>query len=68
MGKRIARDSLAPESLDGNILVWVDEGGTGAGHGDKVEVDGALVEALQDQLTFRRVYSGGLGGGGFFGS
>jgi hypothetical protein len=52
--KRIARGSLASDRPDGNVLVWLDDGGTQAGREDKVEGDGALVEALQDQVTYLR--------------
>jgi hypothetical protein len=50
--KRISRGSLESTRRDGNVLVWLDEGGTKAGREAQVEEDGALVEALRDQVTY----------------
>jgi hypothetical protein len=50
--KRIARGSLESTRRDGNVLVWLDEGRTEAGREAQVEEDGALVEALRDQVTY----------------
>jgi hypothetical protein len=52
--KRISRGSLASDRPDGNVLVWLDNGGTEAGHEDKVEGNEALVETLRDQVTYLR--------------
>jgi hypothetical protein len=57
--KRIARGSLESDRPDGNVLVWLDDGGSEAGR--EAQVDGrALLEAkdetialLQDQLRLR---------------
>jgi hypothetical protein len=50
--KRIARGSLESTRREGNVLVRLDEGGTKAGREAQVEEDGALVEALRDQVTY----------------
>jgi hypothetical protein len=57
--KRIARGSLESDRPDGNVLVWLDEGGTKAGR--EAQVDGrVLLEAkeetirvLEEQLRLR---------------
>ena len=51
--KRIARGSLESDRPDGNVLVWLDGGGTEAGR--EAEVDGgSLVETLRDQVAYLR--------------
>jgi len=50
--KRVARGSLESTRQDGNVLVWLDESRTEAGREAQVEEDGALVEALRDQVTY----------------
>jgi len=50
--KRVARGSLESTRQDGNVLVWLDESRTEAGREAQVEEDGALVEALRDQVKY----------------
>jgi hypothetical protein len=51
--KRIARGSLESDRPDGNVLVWLDDGGTEAGR--EAEVDGVpLVEVLREQVAYLR--------------
>ncbi len=57
--KRLARGSLASDRPNGNVLVWLDDGGTEAGREAQVD-GGALLEAkdetihiLQEQLRLR---------------
>jgi hypothetical protein len=57
--KRIARGSLESDRPDGNVVVWLDDGGTEAGREAQVD-GGALLEAkdetiaiLRDQLRLR---------------
>ena len=47
--KRIAQGSLTSNRPNANVLVWVD-GQMEAGHKGKIEGDGALVEALRDEV------------------
>jgi hypothetical protein len=51
--KRIARGSLESDRPNGNVLVWLDDGGTEAGH--EAQVDGGpLVESLREQVAYLR--------------
>jgi hypothetical protein len=51
--KRIARGSLESDRPNGNVLVWLDDGGTEAGR--EAQVDGGpLVESLRDQVAYLR--------------
>ncbi len=55
--KRIARGSLQSDRQDGNVLVWLDDGGTEAGHktqGEAPADGGALVEVLTEQVSYLR--------------
>jgi hypothetical protein len=55
--KRIARGSLESDRRDGNVLVWLDDGGTETGHeaqGEPSVNGGALVEVLTDQVSYLR--------------
>ena len=49
--KRIARGSLRSDRPDGNVLVWLDDGGTEAGGEAQVDRE-ALVEVLSDQVAY----------------
>jgi hypothetical protein len=51
--KRIARGSLRSDKENGSVRVWLDDGGTEAGHEAQVD-GGALVESLQDQVMYLR--------------
>jgi hypothetical protein len=51
--KRIARGSLESDRPNGNVLVWLDDGGTEAGR--EAQVDGGpLVESLSEQVAYLR--------------
>ena len=51
--KRIARGSLESDRPNGNVLVWLDDSGMGAGR--EAQVDGGpLVESLRDQVAYLR--------------
>jgi hypothetical protein len=51
--KRIARGSLESDRPNGNVLVWLDVGGTEAGR--EAHVDGGpLVESLSEQVAYLR--------------
>jgi hypothetical protein len=49
--KRIARGSLRSDRPDGNVLVWLDDGGTEAGREAQVDRE-ALVEVLSEQVAY----------------
>jgi hypothetical protein len=52
--KRIARGSLDSSREDGSVLVWLDDGGTEAGH--EAQVDGGpMVEELREQVHYLRL-------------
>ena len=51
--KRIARGSLESDRPNGNVLVWLDGGGTEAGRADQVE-GGELVDVLREQVYYLR--------------
>jgi hypothetical protein len=51
--KRIARGSLETDRPNGNVLVWLDGGGTEAGRADQVE-GGELVDVLREQVYYLR--------------
>jgi hypothetical protein len=51
--KRIARGSLESDRPNGSVLVWLDDGGSEAGHGAQVG-GGPLVESLRDQVAYLR--------------
>ena len=50
--KRATRGTLRSERHDGRVVVWVDDDRTEGGREAQVEGDGALVEALRDQVTY----------------
>ena len=51
--KRISRGSLESSRRGGNVLVWLDEGGTEAGR--EAQVDGeSMVEDLREQVHYLR--------------
>jgi len=52
--KRATRGTLRSERHDGRVVVWVDDDRTEGGREAQVEGDGALVEALRDQVTYLR--------------
>ena len=52
--KRIARGSLESDRPNGHVLVWLDPGGTEAGHEVQDEGRGELVEMLTDQVAYLR--------------
>ena len=52
--KRIARGSLESDRPDGNVLVWLDDGGTEAGREAQVDRE-ALVEVLSEQVAYLKV-------------
>jgi hypothetical protein len=49
--KRISRGSLESKRENGSVRVWLDDGGSEAGREAQVD-GGALVESLQDQVTY----------------
>jgi hypothetical protein len=51
--KRISRGSIRSDRQDGTVRVWLDDGGTGAGHQAQGE-GGALVEVLREQAEYLR--------------
>jgi hypothetical protein len=55
--KRIARGSLESDRPDGNVLVWLDDGGTEAGREAQVDRE-ALVEVLSEQVAYLKVQLG----------
>jgi hypothetical protein len=52
--KRIARGSLESDRPAGNVLVWLDDGGTEAGREANGEGGAALVEVLRSQVEMLR--------------
>ena len=52
--KRIERDQLAHERVDNRVYVYLDEDRTGSGHDVEGEATEALVESLQDQVSYLR--------------
>ena len=51
--KRISRGSLRSDRQDGSVLVWLDGGGTEAGHQAQGEA-GELIEILREQAEYLR--------------
>lgn len=51
--KRISRGSLRSDRQDGTVRVWLDDGGTEAGHQAHGEA-GALIEVLREQAEYLR--------------
>ena len=51
--KRISRGSLESRRENGSVLVWLDDGGTEAGHEAQVDSE-VLVESLRDQVGYLR--------------
>lgn len=51
--KRVYRGSLRSDRQGGTVRVWLDDGGTKAGHEGQVEA-GALVEVLREQAEYLR--------------
>jgi hypothetical protein len=51
--KQIARGSLESDRPNGSVLVWLDDGGSEAGHEAQVG-GGPLVESLRDQVAYLR--------------
>jgi hypothetical protein len=51
--KRISRGSLESDRPNGNVMVWLEDGGTEAGREAQVD-GGALVESLRDQVVYLR--------------
>ena len=51
--KRISRGSLRSDRQDGAVRVWLDDGGTEAGHQAHGEA-GALIEVLREQAEYLR--------------
>ena len=52
--KRIERDQLAHERVGNRVFVYLDEDQTESGHDVEGEGAGALVESLQDQVSYLR--------------
>src|SRR5215210_5214951 len=52
--KRISRKSVRSDRTDGDVRVWLDDGGTEAGREAQGEGGGALVEVLRDQVGHLR--------------
>ncbi len=52
--KRATRGTLRSERRDGRVVVWVDDARTEGGREAQGEGDAALVESLQDQVTYLR--------------
>ena len=52
--KRIERDQLAHERVDNRVYVYLDEDRTESGPDVEGEGAGALVESLQDQVSYLR--------------
>jgi DNA-binding Lrp family transcriptional regulator len=52
--KRIERDQLEHERVDNRVYVYLDEDRTGSGLDVEGEGAGALVESLQDQVSYLR--------------
>ncbi len=52
--KRIERDQLAHERVDNRVYVYLDEDRTKSGPDVEGEGAGALVESLQDQVSYLR--------------
>ncbi len=52
--KRIARGSLESDRPNGHVRVWLDYSGTKTGREAQGEGDEALVQSLQDQVSYLR--------------